>query len=108
MYACRKIGAGYTIAKSTEFRGVSYLEKDTTSIRVTKTVAAVFYEAGLNVNKGDMVGGSMWVYNRNIPELRDRIAIIKEKAKVVESAVIMALMQFMNICINKGYDIRFY
>ncbi len=108
MYACRKLGGGYTIANSMEFRGVSYLEKDTTSIRVTKTMEEIFNSVGLGVKKEHMLGGSMWMYNKNIPAIKEKVEELKKTSKVTYAAALLALTQFMTVCINKGYDIRFY
>lgn len=107
MYACRKVGRGYDIAKSTEFKGVNFLDKVNTAINMTKEVRKVFELAGYPIEKSNIISGSMWLYNKNIPPIRDKFKALENSSGAV-GAYAHAIATFMTICIDRGYDIRFY
>ena len=119
MYACKRLSKGYTLGKPMDFMGVENFKADTCSITATKAVREIFKLSGLDISKEMMDGGSMWLYNNNIMQRRDMIvasaqrAIEQAQAGVksdvkIDFVLVKAIYGFMNVCLEKGYDIRFY
>lgn len=101
MYAMRKIGLGYTSGKTTDFTSVPGYDMEKGAISCNKESRDILERVGYYPNKGT------YLYNGAIAAVMSRLTSLKVTG-TKSNMIVKSLISFMTVCLEKGYDIRFW
>lgn len=101
MYAIRKLALGYTLGNSLDFIKVPGLDKEKVAVKCNKEMQELLQSINYYPYKGTQIK------NTDIPNLEAKLKNLNI-TKASTQALAKTLLSFMNVCIDKGYDIRFW
>ncbi len=101
MYAIRRMGSGYTTAKSMDFNRVVGIDKEKVALACNKDTKSI-----MEMVKYTPVQGN-YLYNRDIESVRNKLLAVNP-GKPADAVLVRSITDFMGVCLEKGYDIRFW
>ena len=107
MYACRRYGKVSTIGTTWHFTGVRGFDRERCALKCNKLERELFYRAGFDVDAATEEWGSAWLNTGEIKRVMEKLERL-DGLKPREEDIVDAIIHFMKICLEQGYQIRFY
>lgn len=109
MYACRRTGRTFSIASAIDFRGISKLMRDTTSLKINKEERTTLALAGLDATKESFPDGALMIYPTQSQQLLESLLALQSVQLPAAQAVARDnFIKFITVCIQKNYVVRLY
>lgn len=109
MYAVKRMGKANTIGTSWYFTGVPGFDSEKCAIKCNKAEREFLMKIDFDVVAGTEEWGSMWVNRAKIEELKSDLEELNEdKLNDKELKTRESMTKFMQVCLDQGYEIRFY
>lgn len=107
MYACKRMGNYKTIGTSWHFTGINGFDAERCALKANKAEREVFLKAGFDLEKETEEFGSLWLNREEIIDLKDKLITLTNLGER-DTRMVQATTQFMQVCLDQGYEIRFY
>lgn len=107
MYACKKWGKYNTLGTSWHFTGIRGLDREKVALKANKRERELFLRVGFDLEKATEEYGSTWLEKGEIKRIRNKLELLSDLGETDELTV-KAIIEFMGVCLEQGYRIRFY